>query len=58
MQPMETRYEPVPAPPKTIRYCKVCRRETPHEILAGSGVVAKVCIPCLEQTERYELDRD
>jgi hypothetical protein len=43
---------------KTIRYCKACEMETPHEIIAGSGCVAKICLPCLQRSERYELDRD
>ena len=42
----------------TLRHCKVCNRETPHEILSGGGCVAKICIPCLENSKRYELDRD
>jgi hypothetical protein len=43
---------------KTIRHCKVCMKETPHEILSGGGCVAKICVPCLERSQRWELDRD
>jgi len=27
--------------PKTIKYCKTCQAETPHQIRSGSGLVAK-----------------
>ena len=50
--------EPIPAPPKTMRFCKVCGRETPHEVRAGNGVVAKICIPCQERELMWNLDRD
>jgi len=44
--------------PKTLRYCKVCRRDTPHQIRAGAGVIARICIVCLERVLGHELDRD
>ena len=44
--------------PKTIRFCKVCEKETPHQLREGSGLVAKICIPCMERALHYELDRD
>jgi len=44
--------------PRTLRYCKVCGRETAHEIRTGAGVIAKICVACLERTLRYELERD
>ncbi len=52
-------YGPQPdAFPHTLRYCKVCRKMTPHEIRAGAGLVAKMCVKCLESGRNYELDRD
>jgi len=44
--------------PKTLRYCKVCEKETPHRIHAGDGLVARICVACLEHIRGYELDRD
>jgi hypothetical protein len=58
MQPAQDRSILSQVAPKTIRYCKTCGKDTPHEILSGAGCVAKVCIPCLKQTESRELDRD
>lgn len=46
------------APPKTLRFCKVCQRETPHLIYSGGSVIARVCLPCSEESQRYELDRE
>ena len=58
MQLGHDQFEPAHGVPKTFRFCKVCRKETPHEILANEGVVAYICIPCLEEDLLYELDRD
>lgn len=44
--------------PKTIKYCKTCQRETPHQIRSGPGLVANICISCMERALTYELDRD
>jgi hypothetical protein len=44
--------------PKTVRYCKICQSNTTHEVRANSGVVAKICVECLDRALRYELDRD
>jgi len=44
--------------PKTIRLCRTCGKQTPHEVRSGAGVIATVCIPCLERALNYELDRD
>jgi hypothetical protein len=44
--------------PTTIRFCRSCERETPHQIRAGDGVVAVICIPCLGRALTYELERD
>ena len=44
--------------PKTLRYCRTCSKETPHQIRQGAGVVVTLCVPCLERALTYELDRD
>ncbi|GEM_PF-3595987 len=44
--------------PKTLRYCRTCQKETPHQLRQGSGVVITLCVPCLERALSYELDRD
>jgi hypothetical protein len=44
--------------PKTLHYCSACGKETPHEIREGSGVLATICLPCLERALTYELDRE
>jgi hypothetical protein len=44
--------------PKTIKYCKTCEKETPHQIRGSEGVVANICVPCLSRALTYELDRD
>jgi hypothetical protein len=44
--------------PKTIRYCTTCAKETPHEIREGSGIIATICLPCVERALSYELDRE
>ena len=54
--PMGT--EATTAWPKTLRYCRSCEKETPHQLRQGSGVVVMLCVPCLERALSYELDRD
>ena len=44
--------------PKVFRFCVQCQKETPHEIVADGTRYRTVCLPCLEQTLLYELDRD
>lgn len=44
--------------PKTLRFCSVCQKETTHEIRSGAGVIAMLCIPCINRSLAYELDRD
>ncbi len=58
---MSARPEPAAsqeALPKTMKYCKTCQMETPHEIHRGTGATATICVPCLCRALRYELDRD
>ncbi len=58
MQLGEKHPEPVGPLPRLLRFCKQCQKETPHEIRTGGGVIAKICLPCLERDLFYELDRD
>jgi len=44
--------------PKTLRFCRTCSKETPHQIRQGTGVVVTLCVPCLERALTYELNRD
>ena len=44
--------------PRTLEYCPVCRKQTPHEIREGDGVLAAICLFCLERALSYEMDRD
>ncbi len=44
--------------PKTLRHCRTCGKETPHQLRQGAGVVVSLCVPCLERALTYELDRD
>jgi hypothetical protein len=48
-------HEPLPT---TIKFCRFCQRETPHQVRGGKGVVAVICIPCLNRALTYELERD
>jgi len=58
MRLWEVRSEPPAVMPKTMRYCKVCQKDTPHEVRSGAGVIARMCLPCLERALSYELDRE
>jgi hypothetical protein len=44
--------------PRTLEYCPVCRKQTPHEIREGDGVLAAICLFCVERALSYEMDRD
>ena len=44
--------------PKTLRFCRICQKETAHQLREGSGVVVTLCVPCVERALNYELDRD
>ncbi len=49
--------ESVPAP-RTLAYCAACGEYTPHELMEGDGVVAKLCVRCLEHEITDLLERD
>jgi hypothetical protein len=42
----------------TLRLCNVCKDKTPHEIHAGDGCTAYICIPCRQRSELHELTRE
>jgi hypothetical protein len=44
--------------PKILRYCKICQKETSHEIHSASGVTVTLCVRCLQDALGHELDRD
>ena len=44
--------------PRTLRYCKVCQKETTHEMRAGAKVIARMCAECLQRALQHALDRD
>jgi hypothetical protein len=44
--------------PRILKYCKLCQRETPHQISKGAGVSAVICVPCWHRAVAYELERD
>jgi hypothetical protein len=43
---------------KTLHYCTICLRETTHEIHQGSSAETANCVPCMERSISYELDRE
>jgi hypothetical protein len=53
---MSTR--PIRSVAKMLHYCKICLRETTHEINEARGVETAACVPCLERSVSYELDRE
>ena len=59
---MSAAAEPVPpiedGLPRTMKFCKLCQRETPHQISRGEGVSAVICMPCWYRAIAYELERD
>jgi hypothetical protein len=44
--------------PKTMKYCKLCEKQTPHQIRTGQAVLTAICIPCLRRAITRELGRD
>jgi len=61
MSPMNAWPEPASfheALPKTLKYCKTCQSETPHQIRCGPGLTAMICIACLDRALAFELARD
>jgi hypothetical protein len=48
----------MPGAPRTLSFCTACAEYTPHEWVEGDGVVAKVCIRCVERDLTHLLNRD
>jgi hypothetical protein len=44
--------------PRTLSFCKVCGEHTSHEWVEGDGVVAKICVRCIERELTNLLGRD
>jgi hypothetical protein len=44
--------------PKTIRFCKVCQRETSHEVRRCDSSVVRICTACIERAQAFEQDRE
>ena len=44
--------------PKITKYCKNCKKDTLHQVRVGSGVIATMCIACLERAFGNEQKRD
>jgi len=49
---------PARAITKTLLYCKICLRDTSHEIHLLAGAESANCLRCEERTVCYELDRE
>ena len=49
---------PVRSVAKTLHYCKICLRQTTHEIEQNGKVETVNCVPCMERSLSYELDRE
>jgi hypothetical protein len=49
---------PARAVAKTLLYCRICSRETTHEIHLAAGAETANCVPCMERSISYELDRE
>jgi hypothetical protein len=50
--------EPMLGAPRTLSLCTVCGEYTPHEWVEGDGVVAKICVRCIERELTNLLGRD
>ncbi len=55
MQSLEQQSDRTVAP-KIVSFCQVCEKQTCHELREGDGVIAKVCLSCLERALAYSLD--
>jgi hypothetical protein len=50
--------EPMLAGPRTLSFCTACGEHTPHEWVEGHGVVAKICVRCVERELTRLLNQD
>jgi hypothetical protein len=44
--------------PQTMKYCKICGKQTPHQLRSGPGLATSICTACLKRALSYEQDRD
>ena len=42
--------------PRALRFCKICQKETPHEVRTGAGLVARMCVECLNALLNFKAD--
>jgi hypothetical protein len=52
------RGEPMLGAPRTLSFCTACGEYTPHEWVKGDGVVAKICVRCIELELTNLLGKD
>ena len=50
--------QPMRGAPRTLSFCKTCGEYTPHEWVGGDGVVAKVCVGCVDRDLTNLLGQD
>lgn len=50
--------EPMLDGPRTLSFCTACGEHTPHEWVEGHGVVAKICVRCVERELTRLLNQD
>jgi hypothetical protein len=50
--------EPAKGAPRTLSFCAACGEHTPHEWVEGGGVVAKICVWCVERDLTNLLNQD
>jgi hypothetical protein len=43
---------------ETLRHCKKCETDTPHQVRSGAGVTAIICVPCLRRALALVQNRD
>ncbi len=58
MRILERQPEKATAMPKILSFCRACEKQTCHELREGDGVIAKVCLSCLERALTRSLDGD
>ena len=39
------------------KYCERCRATTPHQVRENDGLIAKICVVCLQRGDLWEKRR-
>jgi hypothetical protein len=42
------------AAPTVIRYCRICKQDTRHDLIKGMEISVWICVLCLGRALRYE----